>query len=109
MKNAYIDLHASGYAHSVEVYEQHQLVGGLYGVNLGKTFFGESMFHKKKDASKVALFHLVERLKKWKFLFIDAQIETAHLKSFGATNIARSDFIEQLRDALHASTRKGKW
>jgi leucyl/phenylalanyl-tRNA--protein transferase len=76
MQDAYIKLHGLGYAHSVETWLEGELVGGLYGVSLGKAFFGESMFHQKTDASKVALAMLVERLKAWGFRFIDAQMTT---------------------------------
>ena len=81
MQRAYTVLHNKGFAHSVESYHKGVLVGGLYGVSLGKAFFGESMFHHMPDASKVALYFLVEQLKKWDFHLIDAQQSTAHLKS----------------------------
>ncbi|NIP31076.1 MAG: leucyl/phenylalanyl-tRNA--protein transferase, partial [Candidatus Dadabacteria bacterium] len=76
MIDAYIKLHNKGYAHSVEAYSDGKLAGGLYGVSLGGAFFGESMFHKIKDASKVALYYLVEKLKEWDFDFIDSQVVT---------------------------------
>ena len=109
MKQAYYSLHKSGLAHSVETYRNNKLVGGLYGISLGRAFFGESMFHIERDASKVALYYLVERVKEWKFRFIDAQIETGHLKSMGAVNIPRSEFLKQLNHALGFKTKKGKW
>ncbi len=109
MCEAYEALHKAGYAHSVEVFEQNNLIGGLYGVSLGRAFFGESMFFKKRDASKIALYHLVEKLKSWNFEFIDAQIETEHLKRMGATNIPRKKFLMQLEEALRHETKKGKW
>jgi leucyl/phenylalanyl-tRNA--protein transferase len=109
MKQAYIQLHKTGIAHSVETYFEGNLVGGLYGVSIGAAFFGESMFQTKSDASKVALFHLVERIKEWNFQFIDAQVETDHMKTMGAENIARSEFLELLKIAIKAPTVKGKW
>jgi leucyl/phenylalanyl-tRNA--protein transferase len=109
MKDAYLRLHEEGYAHSVETYYNHRLAGGLYGVSLGRAFFGESMFHLEKDASKLALFALVEKLSAWNFLFIDAQVETAHLKRLGAEIIPRKQFLQLLTDALKYPTIKGKW
>jgi leucyl/phenylalanyl-tRNA--protein transferase len=109
MKQAYIQLHKTGIAHSVETYFEGNLVGGLYGISIGAAFFGESMFQTKSDASKVALFHLVERIKEWNFQFIDAQVETDHMKTMGAENIARSKFLELLKIAIKAPTVKGKW
>lgn len=109
MKKAYIDLHHSGYCHSVETYFNNELVGGLYGVSLGKAFFGESMFHTKTDASKVALYYLIEKLKKWSFNFIDVQQETDHLKSLGANVIDRKKFLELLERSNQSPTRKGNW
>lgn len=109
MKEAYIDLHYHGIAHSVEVFEQKKLVGGLYGVSLGKVFFGESMFFKKRDASKVALYYLCKELSKWNFHFIDAQVETDHLISLGAQTIPRTEFLKKLEKALKFPTCKGKW
>ena len=109
MQHAYCDLHYEGYAHSVESYYDGKLVGGLYGVSLGKAFFGESMFYQMPDASKVALFSLVEQLKKWDFHFIDAQQTTAHLKSLGAEEITRTKFLALLKTALQYPTKRGKW
>lgn len=109
MMDAYTKLHHRGLAHSVEVFSAGRLAGGLYGVSLGKAFFGESMFHHRRDASKVALYHLVERLRKWDFRFIDAQVETEHMASFGAENISRREFLEQLRLAVNEPTQAGKW
>lgn len=109
MKEAYINLHHYGYAHSVEVYEQGELVGGLYGVSMGKAFFGESMFFKKRDASKVALYYLCRELSKWNFHFIDAQVETDHLISLGAVKIPRTEFLKRLEKAMKFPTCKGKW
>jgi len=109
MKDAYIRLHRAGYAHSIESYSEGKLVGGLYGVSLGRVFFGESMFHTMTDASKVALYHLVERLKEHKFLLIDAQVETSHLGSLGAELISRKKYMTLLKKALKYPTLKGKW
>lgn len=109
MQDAYIELHGLGYAHSVETWFEGKLVGGLYGVSLGKAFFGESMFHHKTDASKVALAMLVERLKAWGFRFIDAQMTTEHLLSLGAQELSRRIFLKQLQAALRHPTKRGKW
>jgi len=109
MIDAYIRLHKSGYAHSVEVWNKEELSGGLYGVSLGKAFFGESMFTKKTDASKVALVYLVRHLKNWNFDFIDCQVPTQHLIRMGACEIPRSEFLQLLRKALTAPTIRGKW
>jgi leucyl/phenylalanyl-tRNA--protein transferase len=109
MEQAYIELHHAGFAHSCEVMENEILIGGLYGLSLGKAFFGESMFHKKPDASKIALYYLVQKLVDWDFHFIDAQVETKHMKSLGAVNINRSIFLGQLKEALKYPTIKGKW
>ena len=109
MKQAYIQLHQKGYGHSVEAYHEGKLVGGLYGLSLGGAFFGESMFHLMTDASKVALWHLVDRLKEWQFDFIDVQQETTHLKSLGAEAIDRRKFLLLLRKSLQKRTRKGSW
>jgi len=96
MKKAYLELHQKGYALSVEVYENNKLIGGLYGLTIGKVFCGESMFHTVSNASKVALFYLVERLKNKHFHFIDAQTPTDHLKSMGAVEISRSHYLKEL-------------
>ena len=93
---AYADLHNCGIAHSISVYQDEQLVGGLYGLSLGKFFFGESMFNKSTDASKVALCYLVNYLKDHDFLMVDCQVPNSHLKSLGSINIKRKDFIQQL-------------
>jgi len=109
MRDAYIELHGLGYAHSVETWFAGNLVGGLYGVSLGKVFFGESMFHKKTDASKVALARLVEKLKSWGFHFIDSQMTTEHMMSLGAKEMPRRIFLKRLQSALRHSTKRGKW
>jgi leucyl/phenylalanyl-tRNA---protein transferase len=109
MKSAYLALHKLGFAHSVECYFEGQLVGGLYGVSLGKAFFGESMFHTMTDASKVAMHYLVEKAKKSELLFIDSQVETDHLISLGAELIPRKDYLKLLKKALKAPTSVVRW
>jgi leucyl/phenylalanyl-tRNA---protein transferase len=96
----YCALHRLGLAHSVEVRRGHQLVGGLYGVHLGGAFFGESMFHRETDASKVALVALVDRLKRHGFLLLDVQWVTPHLEQFGAVEISRKAYLARLRHAV---------
>ncbi|MGE0081690.1 MAG: leucyl/phenylalanyl-tRNA--protein transferase [Thiohalomonadaceae bacterium] len=97
MHHAYVTLHRLGYAHSVESWQDGELVGGLYGVAIGRVFFGESMFTRRTDASKVAFVHLVRQLIAWKFGLIDCQVSTAHLESLGARSIPRAQF-ESLLD-----------
>ncbi len=109
MIKAYVRLHRSGYAHSVESWFEGELTGGIYGVAIGSIFFGESMFTKKSNASKVAFVTLVQQLLKWKFTLIDCQVTTAHLISLGAREIPRSEFMRMLLSSLTASTKKGKW
>ena len=96
----FAELHERGYAHSVEAWRDDQLVGGLYGVALGGAFFGESMFSLIRDASKVALVALVERLRRGGYSLLDTQFVTAHLRTFGATEIPRSQYLARLADAL---------
>ena len=109
MKDAYIALHGEGLAHSFETYYEGELAGGLYGVSLGRAFFGESMFHLKTDASKVALAGLVNWSLDHDFHFIDAQQSTSHLKSMGAEEIRRTAFLELLDAAIRFPTLKGRW
>jgi leucyl/phenylalanyl-tRNA--protein transferase len=109
MQQAYIDLHHKGYAHSVEVWEDGQLAGGLYGLSLGRAFFGESMFHRRTDASKVALVALARQVQAWGFLFIDAQVSSDHILRLGAVEIRRHRFMELLGQALESPTRVGRW
>ncbi len=109
MKNAYINLHHEGLAHSFETYYNGELAGGLYGVSLGKAFFGESMFHLKTDASKIAMAALVKWSVDHDFHFIDAQQSTAHLKSMGAEEIRRAKFLKLLEGAIKFPTLKGRW
>lgn len=96
---AYYELHLQGYAHSFESYFDGELVGGGYGVVVGDIFCGESMFSLKTDASKVALYHLVQKLKKQNFKLIDCQVPNDHLKSLGAKELSRSKFLDVLREA----------
>ena len=100
IRDLYVGLHGIGHAHSVEVWKDDDLVGGLYGVNLGRAFFGESMFHRARDASKVALVHLVARLIAGGFELLDTQYVTEHLKSFGAVEIPRRRYTTLLDHAL---------
>jgi leucyl/phenylalanyl-tRNA--protein transferase len=109
MIEAYIKLYELGFAHSVEATLKGQLVGGLYGVSLGRMFYGESMFANVNDASKVALYHLVEKLKTWNFLAIDAQQDTAHMRSLGAETIPLEDFLEMLNESSEFETMRGNW
>ena len=109
MINAYIELHHKGFAHSVEVWEKGKLAGGLYGVSIGRIFFGESMFSEKNNASKIALVYLVKTLSQWGFSCIDCQIRTEHLISMGAREIPRHDFLMQLKKLVKEKTRVGKW
>jgi leucyl/phenylalanyl-tRNA--protein transferase len=109
MIQAYTNLHNAGYAHSVEVYHNSDLIGGLYGVSLGKAFFGESMFHLIKDASKVSLFYLSKLMLAWDYHFIDVQQSTSHLRSLGAIDVPRTEFLHMLRKSLEYPTRVGKW
>ena len=109
MKTAYVRLHQLGFAHSVETWHGGRLVGGLYGVSLGGAFFGESMFHLGRDASKVALARLVERLRAWDFDFVDCQVRTAHLESLGAVAWPRAKFQRALEGTLEKPTRRGRW
>ena len=109
MIEAYVRLNELGYAHSFETYRDNRLVGGLYGVSLGKAFFGESMFFLERDASKVALFHLNELMLKWNYHFIDVQQSTAHLRSMGAEDLSRKTFLELLKKSLAYPTKKEKW
>lgn len=106
---AYGRLHAAGCAHSVETWVDGELVGGLYGVAMGRAFFGESMFTRVTDGSKLALAHLVAQLKRWQYGLIDCQMVTGHLASLGAQPIARAEFTERLRLLTRPAGRAGKW
>ena len=109
MHTAYCDLYLEGQAHSVEVWHEQKLIGGLYGVALGTTFFGESMFTRERDASKVALMALDQQLQKLHFRLIDCQLPSPHLYSLGAQNIERKRFIAELKDGLQESYQPGHW
>lgn len=109
MRAAYVALHASGNAHSVEIWENGQLVGGIYGVALGRIFFGESMFSRRSNASKIALFALAAQLRIWNFTLIDGQVSNPHLLSLGATVVPRAQFIERLDRDCDAETAPAPW
>jgi leucyl/phenylalanyl-tRNA--protein transferase len=109
MIGAYVDLHRLGLAHSVEAWRDGELVGGLYGVSLGRAFFGESMFARAGDASKVAFVRFVRQLEAWEFTLIDCQVHTAHLERFGAEMWPRPRFLGALARALEGPTRPGPW
>ncbi|OAV44185.1 leucyl/phenylalanyl-tRNA--protein transferase [Lewinella sp. 4G2] len=107
--DGFVTLHEAGYAHSVEVYEGDELVGGLYGLAIGKVFFGESMFHLRPNASKFGFITLVRDLQAQGFRLIDCQQETAHLTSLGGRNIPRSTFLEEVGLIQEDPTERGKW
>jgi len=110
MEEAYVRLHRLGYAHSVEEFEASgELAGGLYGVSLGRIFFGESMFSWRPNASKAALVVLAERVKEWGFRLIDTQVPTPHTIAMGAEEWPRARFLDVLKEALAHPTRKGSW
>ena len=109
MQEAYTVLHEIGYAHSVEVWQEDTLAGGLYGVSLGRTFFGESMFSARANASKAALITLVSSRADLPFDLIDCQVETPHLGSLGARLIPRSEFKALLKESLRHETFRGNW
>jgi leucyl/phenylalanyl-tRNA--protein transferase len=109
MRDAYVELFRRGLAHSAEAWLGERLAGGLYGVSLGGAFFGESMFTREPDASKVAFVRLVELLAAWKIDLIDCQVHTEHLERFGAREWPRRAYLAALRSALAAETRKGPW
>jgi leucyl/phenylalanyl-tRNA--protein transferase len=109
MQEAYIRLHEEGFAHSIETWQDGELAGGLYGVSLGRCFFGESMFSRVSDASKTALAVMVRKLIDWNFHFIDCQFQTDHLTRFGAREIPRHTYLRLLERALERPTRRGPW
>lgn len=104
IKELYGALHKLGHAHSVEAWEGDALVGGLYGVSLGSAFFGESMFSRRTNASKICLVHLVERLKMRGFTLLDTQFTTEHLKTFGAIDVPKQDYLKLLDKAVDSAT-----
>ena len=109
MLEAYQRLHELGYAHSVETWQDGQLVGGLYGVAIGGAFFAESMFARASDASKVALVSLVRQLQAWGFRLMDCQQSSPHVIALGAESIPRRDFLDHLNAALALPERRGRW
>ncbi len=109
MQEAYIELYRRGIAHSVEAWDGDALVGGVYGLSLGSVFFGESMFARRPDASKLAFVRLVEQLRAWGFTMIDCQVVTDHLLRFGAREIDLEEFLVRLDEGMEAPTRRGRW
>lgn len=102
IRTLYSALHRMGHAHSVEAWDGDELVGGLYGVSLGSAFFGESMFSRKTDSSKICLVHLVKRLREKGFTLLDTQFTTEHLKTFGAIDISKDDYAKMLAKAMES-------
>ena len=109
LRNAFVRLHQLGFAHSIEAWQGDSLVGGLYGIALGTMFFGESMFARTPDASKVAFVTLLAQLRLWGYKVVDCQVETEHLARFGAIEWKRRRFLEEVRLAIKEPTRKGPW
>lgn len=109
METAYQALHCRGHAHSVEAWQGDRLVGGLYGLSIGRAFFGESMFSRAPDASKVAFTHLVRQLRAWRFELVDCQIQTGHLARFGARPMPREAFIRRLARACGQPDVPAPW
>ncbi len=105
IREAYSELFARGHCHTVEAWREDRLVGGLYGVTLGRAFFGESMFSRERDASKVCLVHLVRRLRERGFALLDTQFTTEHLKRFGAIDVTRGKYERMLEEALQGTAR----
>lgn len=106
---AYIELHQMGVAHSVETWVNGNLVGGLYGISIGRMFYGESMFSHATDASKIALAHLTAQLQRWGYGMIDCQMSTPHLASLGAREIPRAEFMLRLKELIHYPDTQIKW
>ena len=109
MREAYGKLHQLGFAHSIEVWADNRLCGGIYGVSLGKAFFGESMFYLVPDASKIAMYWLMELMKELDFKFLDCQQKSENVTRFGAREIPRQQFIAELNIALESETLRGSW
>jgi len=109
MVEAYCQLHALGYAHSVETWVEGELVGGLYGVAIGRMFYGESMFYRQTDASKIAFVHLVRHLHRQGYGMIDCQMKTTHLERFGAREIPRQEFVRHLSVLVNHPQGPGQW
>jgi len=109
MREAYCRLHTLGFAHSVEAWQAGELMGGLYGVSLGAAFFGESLFTRCDNASKIALVALLHQLRQWDFHFVDCQMRTNLVDALGAIDWEREDFLNALKKALALPTRRGQW
>jgi leucyl/phenylalanyl-tRNA--protein transferase len=109
IRELYSELFDAGYCHTVEVYRDNRLVGGLYGVRLNGAFFGESMFHTERDASKVALVHLVARLRRGGFSLLDTQFVTSHLAQFGAIEVPRRAYKQMLHNAMEHAANWSSW
>lgn len=109
MVAAYTRLHRMGWAHSVEAWSEGDLVGGLYGVGIGRMFYGESMFSRKNNASKVALAHLAAQLQRWNYGMIDCQMHTSHLASLGARQLPRTEFIRRMNELLPLPETACRW
>ena len=108
-RQAYLDLHRQGHAHSVEVFDDDMLVGGIYGVAIGRMFFGESMFSRRSGGSKIALAALAACLRGWGWPMIDAQVENTHLHSLGGALMPRSAFLEQVANLVDLTASEGSW
>lgn len=109
MLDAYMELHKLGYAHSVEVWQEKQLIGGLYGISLGRCFFGESMFAKASNASKTGFITLVRDLQDRNFDLVDCQVPTSHLASLGAENVSRASFLQRILQSQNTPSLIGNW
>jgi leucyl/phenylalanyl-tRNA--protein transferase len=109
MIDAYCELHDKGLAHSIETWIEGELAGGLYGVAIGRMFYGESMFTRRPDASKIALVHLARQLQRWDFGMVDCQMHTRHLAAFGAREIPRAEFMSRLQDLVNCPHLPGRW
>lgn len=109
MIDAYAELHGLGFAHSFEAWRDGEQVGGLYGVSLGACFFGESMFARAPDASKIAFAAAIAQLEAWGITLVDCQVHTDHLDRLGAREVSRAEFLQRLRVALDQPTRRGRW
>jgi leucyl/phenylalanyl-tRNA---protein transferase len=109
MKQAYQDLHERGHAQSIEVWQRGELAGGLYGVSIGRAFYGESMFSRIDDGSKIALHYLCGQLRRWEFELMDCQISSPHLVTLGATELPRERFLALLRAAVAQPGPTGRW
>jgi leucyl/phenylalanyl-tRNA--protein transferase len=109
MMDAYLRLHELGWAHSVEVYVEGNLTGGLYGLGIGRMFYGESMFSRRSNASKIAFAHLVRYLLAHDFGMVDCQMRTEHLASLGGREVPREDFLARLQQLIRPEQRRGRW